>query len=70
MKCPGLCEKLLESIILKSFSKEFCTFCTLIKVSKKIRLSEIRKDLINLEKNHGNEKEETANLFISKTNLF
>ena len=58
MKWTGLCEKLLVSIILKSFSKKFCT---LIKVSKKIRLSEIKKYLINFEKDHGNEKEETEN---------
>ena len=70
MKWTGLCEKLLESIILKSFSKEFCTFCTSIKASKKIRLSENEKDLINFEKYHGNEKEERENLFISKINLF
>ena len=64
----GLSEKMFVSIILKGLSKEFNTFCTLVKFSKDDKsLNEIRKDLLNFESDHRNEKEETEHSFISRT---
>ena len=64
----GLSEKMFVSIILKGLPKEFNTFCTLVKFSKDDKsLNEIKKDLLNFESDHRNEKEETEPSFISRT---
>ena len=63
----GLSEKMFVSIILKGLPKEFNTFCTLVKFSKDDKsLNEIKKDLLNFESDHKNEKEETEHSFISR----
>ena len=64
----GLNEKMFVSIILKGLPKEFNTFCTLIKFSKDDKkLNEIKKNFVNFENDHRNEKEETEHSFISRT---
>ena len=66
-----LSEKMFVSIILKGLPKEFKTFCTFIKFSKDDKsLNEIRKDLLNFESDHWNEKEETEHSFISRTKTY
>ena len=53
---------------LKAYQKKFNTFCTLVKFSKDDKnLNEIKKDLLNFESDHRNEKEETEHSFISRT---
>ena len=60
-----LSEKMFVSIILEGLLKEFNTFCTLVKFSIDDKcLNEIKKDLLNFESNHRNEKEATEHSFI------
>ena len=64
----GLSEKMFVSIILKGLPKEFNTFCTSVKVSKDDNiLNEIKKNLLNAESDHGDEKEKTEQSFFSRT---
>ena len=65
----GLNEKMFLSIILKTLPKEFNTFCTLVNFSKDDNRSmkKIKKNLLNFESDHRNEKEETEHSFISTT---
>ena len=62
--------ELVQSLVFsrphKSLPKELSNFCTLLKFSKNdTSLSEIKKDLINVD--HSNENAETEQPFISTT---
>ena len=64
----GLSEQFIVSIILKDLTEEYNGFCTLIKISKEDKnLKKNKKDLLNIENDHRNEKEDFEHPFISRT---